>query len=319
MQVTSQNVQQQNIPQQVKYNCNYNNSAAPTTQVQQPQQPAQAPVQYSYPQNYYVPQTQSQIQQAQTVQNQCAVQPQAQQPQNVQVPASMSGVNIQIFNPSVTPPGATPPTYNVNAPCYPSNYYTNPMGAGAMNGAGQTGNGGNGSAIGANTGSEKNSETNKTSETESKDGKKTEKKKVVQLTDDYIKNLENYLNSQEKDIRLSAAKEVYSRLEEDPSRKDDKALTALINKMLQDPSEEIRVLAMAALQGRIVTGDDFTVGVLTRMQNDKAHYGMDAVDASKILLKMSGQQVEKEVPVTESSKKKEKTETKEETKSSIKK
>lgn len=319
MQVTSQNVQQQNIPQQVKYNCNYNNSAAPTAQEQQIQQPAQAPVQYSYPQNYYVPQTQSQVQQAQTVQNQCAAQPQAQQPQNVQVPASMSGVNIQIFNPSVTPPGATPPTYNVNAPCYPSNYYTNPMGAGAMNGAGQTGNGGNGSAIGANTGSEKNSETNKTSETESKDGKKTEKKKVVQLTDDYIRNLENYLNSQEKDIRLSAAKEVYSRLEEDPSRKDDKALTALINKMLQDPSEEIRVLAMAALQGRIVTGDDFTVGVLTRMQNDKAHYGMDAVDASKILLKMSGQQVEKEVPVTETSKKKEKTETKEETKSSIKK
>lgn len=319
MQVTSQNVQQQNIPQQVKYNCNYNNSAAPTAQEQQIQQPAQAPVQYSYPQNYYVPQTQSQIQQAQTVQNQCAAQPQAQQPQNVQVPASMSGVNIQIFNPSVTPPGATPPTYNVNAPCYPSNYYTNPMGAGAMNGAGQTGNGGNGSAIGANTGSEKNSETNKTSETETKDGKKTEKKKVVQLTDDYIRNLENYLNSQEKDIRLSAAKEVYSRLEEDPSRKDDKALTALINKMLQDPSEEIRVLAMAALQGRIVTGDDFTVGVLTRMQNDKAHYGMDAVDASKILLKMSGQQVEKEVPVTETSKKKEKTETKEETKSSIKK
>ena len=319
MQVTSQNVQQQNIPQQVKYNCNYNNSAAPTAQEQQIQQPAQAPVQYSYPQNYYVPQTQSQIQQAQTVQNQCVAQPQAQQPQNVQVPASMSGVNIQIFNPSVTPPGATPPTYNVNAPCYPSNYYTNPMGAGAMNGAGQTGNGGNGSAIGANTGSEKNSETNKTSETESKDGKKTEKKKVVQLTDDYIRNLENYLNSQEKDIRLSAAKEVYSRLEEDPSRKDDKALTALINKMLQDPSEEIRVLAMAALQGRIVTGDDFTVGVLTRMQNDKAHYGMDAVDASNILLKMSGQQVEKEVPVTETSKKKEKTETKEETKNSIKK
>jgi len=107
------------------------------------------------------------------------------------------------------------------------------------------------------------------------------------LTDDYIRNLENYLNSQEKDIRLSAAKEVYSRLEEDTSRKDDKALTALINKMLQDPSEEIRVLAMAALQGRIVTGDDFTVNVLTRMQNDKAHYGMDAVDASKILLQRS--------------------------------
>lgn len=332
MQVTSQNVQQQNIPQQVKYNCNYNNSAAPTAQVAQPtQQPTQAPAQYSYPQNYYVPQTQSQIQQAQAVQTQ---QPTAQQPQNMQIPSSMSGVNIQIFNPSVTPPGATPPTYNVNAPCYPSNYYTNPMGGNGANNAGQAGananananangtNGTSGSANGVNgqTGTDKNSSTNTTTETESKDGKKTEKKKIVQLTDDYIKNLENYLNSQEKDVRLSAAKEVYSRLEEDESRKDDKALTALINKMLQDPSEEIRVLAMAALQGRIVTGDDFTVGVLTRMQNDKAHYGMDAVDASKILLQMSGKQVEKEVPVSEKSQKKEKTETKqEETKSSIKK
>ncbi len=304
MQVTSQNVQQQNIPQQVKYNCNYNNCAAPTTQVPQPQQPAQTPVQYSYPQNYYVPQTQAQVQQAQTVQNQGATPSQVQQPQNVQVPASMSGVNIQIFNPSVTPPGATPPTYNVNAPCYPSNYYTNPMGGQA----GATENNGN------------NVQAKTTSETESKDSKKTEKKKIVQLTDDYIRNLENYLNSQEKDIRLSAAKEVYARLEEDETRKDDKALTALINKMLQDPSEEIRVLAMAALQGRIVTGDDFTINLLTRMQNDQAHYGMDAADASKILLQMSGKQVEKEVPVKDKPAKKEKTETKkEETKSSIKK
>ena len=309
MQVTSQNVQQQNIPQQVKYNCNYNNCAAPTTQVQQPQQPAQTPVQYSYPQNYYVPQTQAQVQQAQvqqaqTVQNQGATPSQVQQPQNVQVPASMSGVNIQIFNPSVTPPGATPPTYNVNAPCYPSNYYTNPMGGQA----------------GATENNVNNVQAKTTSETESKDSKKTEKKKIVQLTDDYIRNLENYLNSQEKDIRLSAAKEVYARLEEDETRKDDKALTALINKMLQDPSEEIRVLAMAALQGRIVTGDDFTVNLLTRMQNDQAHYGMDAADASKILLQMSGKQVEKEVPVKDKPAKKEKTETKkEETKSSIKK
>ena len=304
MQVTSQNVQQQNIPQQVKYNCNYNNCAAPTTQVQQPQQPAQTPVQYSYPQNYYFPQTQAQVQQAQTVQNQGATPSQVQQPQNVQVPASMSGVNIQIFNPSVTPPGATPPTYNVNAPCYPSNYYTNPMGGQA----------------GATENNVNNVQAKTTSETESKDSKKTEKKKIVQLTDDYIRNLENYLNSQEKDIRLSAAKEVYARLEEDETRKDDKALTALINKMLQDPSEEIRVLAMAALQGRIVTGDDFTVNLLTRMQNDQAHYGMDAADASKILLQMSGKQVEKEVPVKDKPAKKEKTETKkEETKSSIKK
>lgn len=158
------------------------------------------------------------------------------------------------------------------------------------------------------TGTEKTSDT-KTSTEQTDDKKKTEKKKVVELTDTYIKNLENYLDSQEKDIRLNAAKEVYARLAEDETRKDDKALTALINKMLQDPAEEIRLLALSALESRIVTGDDYTTGVLQQMQQSKDGYGQDAIDASKILLQMSGKQVEKEVPVKE--KKPEKKETKE--------
>lgn len=159
-------------------------------------------------------------------------------------------------------------------------------------------------------GNDKTSDTKTTTE-KSDDKKKTEKKKVVELTDTYIKNLENYLDSQEKDIRLNAAKEVYARLEEDESRKDDKALTALVNKMLQDPAEEIRLLALSALESRIVTGDDYTAGVLKQMQQSKDGYGQDAIDASKILLQMSGKQVEKEVPVKE--KKPEKKETKETT------
>lgn len=84
---------------------------------------------------------------------------------------------------------------------------------------------------------------------------------------------------------MSAAKEVYARLEEDDSRCDDKALNALVNKMLQDPCSEVRVLALSALDSRIATGDDFTVKVLTNMQASKDSYGMDAEDASKILLK----------------------------------
>ncbi len=135
------------------------------------------------------------------------------------------------------------------------------------------------------------------------DKKKTEKRKIVELTDDYIRNLESYLNSQEKEVRLNAAKEVYARLAEDESRHDDKALTALINKMLQDPSEEIRLIALSALEGRIVTGDDYTVGVLQKMQQKSDGYGQDAVDASNILLKMSGKQVEKEFEVKDNQKK----------------
>ena len=60
-----------------------------------------------------------------------------------------------------------------------------------------------------------------------KETTKQEKRKIVQLTDDYIKTLENYLNSQDKEVRLMGAKEVVARLMEDESRKDDKALNAL--------------------------------------------------------------------------------------------
>ncbi len=292
MQVNSQNNIQQKPVTQPQYNSSYN--CGDCAYQQTPQQPQQVQQQNAlpnaYPQGYYV--NQPQMRQAQCPQPQMP----APQPQNVQVPASMAGVNIQIFNPSVTPPGALPPTYNVNAPCYPSNYYTGQMG-------GQT-------ASPAQTSTQTSSTTQTSNDN---DKKKTEKRKIVQLTDDYIRNLENYLNSQDKNVRLSAAKEVYARLEEDDSRCDDKALNALVNKMLQDPCSEVRVLALSALDSRIATGDDFTVKVLTNMQASKDSYGMDAEDASKILLKMSGRQVEKEFPVKNDNKSG-KTETKTETK-----
>ena len=215
-------------------------------------------------------------------------QPPQNQNQNIQIPPSASGVTIQVFNPSVQTPGAQAPTYNVNAPCYPSNYYTGQMGANPPNGMNTDNNAGN-NAVNQND----------------NEKKKTEKRKIVQLTDDYIRNLESYLNSQDKSVRLSAAKEVYSRLEEDDSRSDDKALTALVNKMLQDPSDEIRLLALTALDTRICKGDDFTVGVLKNMQQSTGAYGQDAVDASQILLKMSGKQVEKEFEVKDKPKKEE--------------
>ena len=226
-------------------------------------------------------------------------QPVIAQPQVTTSPnPSYAGVNIQIFNPSVGVPGATT-NYNVNSPnyqsgglgqCYPPNYYTQPLAQGANNLTNNTTN---------------NTTNNKTvNETENKEtNKKTEKRKVVQLTDDYIRNLENYLNSQDKEVRLMGAKEVVARLQEDDSRKDDKALTALINNLRQDPSQQIRIMALSMLESRTVTGDDYTVGVLKNMQNSKEGYGQDALQATNILLKMSGQTVEKEFEVKDSPKK----------------
>ena len=140
------------------------------------------------------------------------------------------------------------------------------------------------------------------SKTEEK--KKTEKRKVVELTDEYIKNLENYLNSQDKEVRMMGAKEVIARLQEDNSRKEDPALTALINKMLQDPDSKIRLLALSMIESRICTGNDYTVGVLKKMQNGTSAYGQDAAQATSALLKMSGKVVEKEFEVPENNSKK---------------
>ncbi len=217
----------------------------------------------------------------------------AQQPQTVQVP-NYSGVNIQIFNPSVATPGASS-VYNVSAPqyqtpgCYPQQYYTNQWG--------NNGNNGNNGTNANNNSNQTNTTTTTTTTNTTQEKKKTEKRDIVQLTDDYIRNLENYLNSQDKEIRLMGAKEVAARLEEDDSRKDDKALTALINKMLQDPYQPVRFIALAELDSRKVTGDDFTVNVLQQMQKSDAGYGQDALLASQILLKMSGQVVQKEFDV----------------------
>lgn len=220
------------------------------------------------------------------------------QPQVVSNPnPNYAGVNIQIFNPTVGVPGSAT-NYNVNSPtyqsgglgpCYPANYYTQPL---AQQPADNIVN---------------NTTNNKTvNETENKEtNKKTEKRKIVQLTDEYIKNLENYLNSQDKEVRLMGAKEVVARLQEDETRKNDKALTALINKMLQDPAPQIRIMALSMLESRSVTGDDYTIGVLKNMQNSKDSYGQDALQATNILLKMSGQTVEKEFEVKDKPKKEE--------------
>lgn len=221
------------------------------------------------------------------------------QPQTVQVP-NYSGVNIQIFNPSVVTPGANAPVSTVNSSnyttspvmpvqSYPPNYYVqNMIPAAPVQPAAANINANATATATANGNTEK-----------AEDKKKTEKREIVQLTDDYIMTLENYLNNQNTQIRLMGAKEVVARLQEDESRKDDAALNALINKMLQDPSQKVRFLALAALNTRAASGDKLTVQLLQQMQQQQTAYGDDSAMASEILLKMSGQTVQKEFEVKE--------------------
>ena len=182
------------------------------------------------------------------------------QPQNVQVP-NYSGVNIQIFNPSVVAPGGAAPVSTVNSqnystnPGYPPNYYTQNLNPNAP------------SATATATATANGNENAKADS--SNDKKKTEKREIVQLTDDYIKTVENYLNNQNPEIRILGAKEVLARLQEDDSRKDDVALNALVNKMLQDPSQQIKFLALAALDSRVASGDEVSIKLLQDIQQQQ--------------------------------------------------
>lgn len=124
--------------------------------------------------------------------------------------------------------------------------------------------------------------------------KKDEKaeKKVV-LTDDYIKSLENYLNNENPKVRMMGAKEVMARFKEDKSRKNDIALTALLNKALQDPSASVRFMALTTLDVGYATGNEESINILKQIQQKSGEqYGEDALLASQILLKSSGQVVD---------------------------
>ena len=93
-------------------------------------------------------------------------------------------------------------------------------------------------------------------------------KKIVALTNEYIMSLENYLNNPNIEMRLMAAKEILTRLDEDRSRFDDAALNALLNKMMQDPEKIIRIAALSALSSGLASGNEYTVELLHNIQNN---------------------------------------------------
>ena len=132
----------------------------------------------------------------------------------------------------------------------------------------------------------------------------TRKKRIQTITDQYIKNIEKFLNSPSEDMRKFGAQEVLKRLDEDRTRYNDAALNALINKMLQDPTCHIvKATALTALETQLAQGNDNTVKILTHMaNNDKSRNGADAATATRILLKMSSPTVLVDAPNNSTSK-----------------
>lgn len=172
------------------------------------------------------------------------------------VPQGTNGLNIIINSPTVAAPGSNP-LINTNTNC-------------------------NG-----NNGADKNSNATATA-TASADGKKSKKdRKIVALTDDYIKNLENYLRSPDKELKKFAIKEIAKRFEEDDSRKGNKSLNALLNLALQAKESSIRGTALSLLNAGVAGGNDNTVQLLNLIQQNGRDNGFEAQEAKTALLKMS--------------------------------
>ena len=140
-----------------------------------------------------------------------------------------------------------------------------------------------------NTSNEKSEKNTENTKAENKTSNKDEKHKVIiPLTDEYIKSLENYLNSDNSKIRLTGIKNVIDRFKEDEDRRDNPSPVPLLNKALQDSSPSVRFLALTALQLDYTKGDNITVQILKNMvENSKENYGEDAILASEALLKIA--------------------------------
>ncbi len=206
-----------------------------------------------------------------------------------------SAVNIQIFNPTANAgPVSQYPAMQPAVPLYQNTSLygnQNPGVTYPMNYNAPINQTNNYNQLPQNTQEDTKAPVEPEKKTDDKKDKKT-KEKVI-LTDDYIKSLENYLNNQDAKIRLTAAKELLDRFKEDKTRKADPALTALLNKTIQDPKASVRYIGLTILDTGYAQGNEETVNILKQLQNrPDLEYGEDSRLASEILLKMAGQRVE---------------------------
>lgn len=238
-------------------------------------------------------------------------------PQTIPTGQGANAVNIQIFSPAAysgqapatqtqaaQAPTAYPPAQQPVNPQLPAQYpaYPYPYPCPCChntdpnkdpNSGGNTGTGAN---TNANNNANNNTNTNINSNVTTVPTANNPKEKIVVLTDEYIKTLENYLNNQDPKIRMQGINELLKRFKEDKSRTNDIPLTALLNKALQDKSASVRFMALTVLDVGYAKGNDETFNILTQLENQintgSVQIGEDARLASKVLLKMSGETTE---------------------------
>lgn len=127
--------------------------------------------------------------------------------------------------------------------------------------------------------------------------KKDNKEPIKPLTDDYIKSIDNYLKNDKPEVRKQGALAIlrtFKTGKDDNKIRTDQALTNLLNRTLQDPKSEIRLIALGVISGNYAEGDNKTIQILKNMQQEAPinplvdqsfkYTQMDAESASKVLM-----------------------------------
>lgn len=97
----------------------------------------------------------------------------------------------------------------------------------------------------------------------------TVKRRVTVLTDELIKNLDDCLESEDSNLRTSAANTIVKLFGEDVTRGNDKGLNVLLNKMLLNPYDKsVRGHALDLINTNMATGDENTRMILDAIQQD---------------------------------------------------
>jgi hypothetical protein len=127
----------------------------------------------------------------------------------------------------------------------------------------------------------------------------TVKKRVTVLTDDYIKQLDQFLQSDDTSLREYAASEVIKRLDEDKTRYNDEGLNALVNKMILDPYDhKVRERGLIALDSQLASGNEETKQILELLKTDPNLLDRDRGIIDTALLQMNAQTKIINAPVT---------------------
>lgn len=126
------------------------------------------------------------------------------------------------------------------------------------------------------------------------DNRNQKTKLITELTDDHIRTLESFLRSPDQSVRKSGITQLIKRYEEDLSRYNDPALTALLNIALQDPVPVNQMAAMSPIASGSATGDAKTQQLLEELVKSEAMHGQVSELAKDALINVN--QVRTEVP-----------------------